>query len=412
MRGPVTGNRGRPALRRLMAAAAWPGFALLALSAVFAAQAADSDFRDRALSPAWQQYLQQSAADLQQQQQVLQAELAALGQKKPAAAVKAKNFGLSGIGSATELQAVLSYQTVLGGWSKRTDMRKPRQRGQSAGSEPAYIPTFDNGATSTQVRWLVAYYPKATPAEQAQIRAAVTLALQFVQKAQYPHGGFPQSYPLRGGYHDAVTLNDHVMAELLQLLWDAGHSADFSWLAPAVREEARAGFAKGVQWLLQAQVRLNGRLTVWGAQHDPLSSEPVAARKFEQVSLVSTESAALLQLLLDKAADQPGVLPALCAGIDWLVQHEIRDKTAVRDERGLRLADQPGAVTWARFYSLPDQQPVFFDRDGQTYRDVSQLSLERQQGYGWYQSSAKTLLKAWQQQPELAARCPAVHTDK
>jgi len=42
------------------------------------------------------------------------------------------------------------------------------------------------------------------------------------------------------------------------------------------------------------------------------------------------------------------------------------------------------------------------------YSDVNQLSLERQQGYGWYQTNAKGVLKAWKKKPELAAHCAKI----
>jgi PelA/Pel-15E family pectate lyase len=263
------------------------------------------------------------------------------------------------------------------------------------------------------MRWLAAYYPQASAVDQAKIRTALTQAVQFVLRAQYPNGGFPQSYPLRGGYHDAVTLNDNVMTDLLNLLWDLANQPDYQWLPAYLRTSAQAGFDKGVHWLVQAQVVVDGKRTVWTAQHHPLTGAPVAARKFEQISLVSSESAAVLQLLLDKALDKareqkpssPGVLPALCSGIAWLQQHQIRDKVWQRHDTGSKLVEKKGAQLWARFYSLPQQQPVFFDRDGQVYSDVNQLSLERQQGYGWYQTNAKGVLKAWQKQPELAAGC-------
>jgi PelA/Pel-15E family pectate lyase len=357
------------------------------------------------LNAQWQDYRRQSEADAALLQQQQQAELSAAGLTKPLPAVKAKNFGLDGISNADQLQAVLSYQTVLGGWSKRTDMQQQRKPGQLAGSEPAYIPTFDNGATSTQMRWLAAYYPKATPEEQVQIRSALTLAVQFVLRAQYPNGGFAQSYPLRGSYHDAVTLNDNVMTDLLNLLWDIANRPEYQWLSADLRSKAQAGFTKGVSWLVSAQVMVNGKGTVWTAQHHPLTGEPVAARKFEQISLVSSESAAVLQLMLDKAPEQPGVVPALCSGVAWLAQHQIRDKAWQRDDKGSKLVEKKGAQIWARFYSLPAQQPVFFDRDAKVYHDVNQLSLERQQGYGWYQSNAKSVLKAWKKRPELQAQC-------
>lgn len=370
--------------------------------------AASGYFANVTLSPAWQQYLARSKADLLLLQQAEQAELQRSQQPALRPASKAKNFGLDSIQTAAELAAVLSYQTVLGGFSKRTDMRKPRETGMLAGSEAAYIPTFDNGATTSQIRWLVAYYPKATAVERAQLTAALLKALDYLLRAQYPNGGFPQSYPLRGGYHDAVTLNDNVLSDILQLLWDVATQPEFALIDAPRRQLARTAFGRGVDWLLAAQVQQAGRRTVWSAQHHPLTAEPVAARKFEQVSLVSSESAAVLKLLLDTVPAQAGVLPALCGGVDWLRTHQIRDKSWQRSSSGSALVDKPGALLWARFYSLDSGEPVFFDRDGQVYRQVGQLSLERQQGYAWYQSNAKNLLKAWSKQPALQAQCEAL----
>jgi len=359
------------------------------------------------LTPAWQQYLARSKADALLLAQHQQHELQQAGLAKPLLAIKAKNFGLDGIHNATELKALLSYQTVLGGFSKRTDMRQPRQLGMLAGSEAAYIPTFDNGATSSQMRWLAAYYAKASPDGQQQIELALSKAVNYLLRAQYPNGGFPQSYPLRGGYHDAVTLNDNVMSDLLQLLWDIAHQSQYAWLAPALRQQASEAFHKGVDWLLAAQVVINGTPTIWSAQHHPLTAAPVAARKFEQVSLVTSESAAVLQLLLTTVPDNTAVQASLCYGVRWLQAQQIRDKSWQRTDTGSELVATPGAVTWARFYSIPAQQPVFFDRDGQVYHEVGQLSLERQQGYGWYQTNAKTLLKVWAKQATLQAQCAA-----
>lgn len=369
------------------------------------ASADDINLWQQSVSAQWQAYQQQSAAALALLAQQLQAELTAAKLSEPRPATKAKEFGLTAIEDSATLAAVLSYQTVLGGWSKRTDMRQPRQLGQLAGSEPSYIPTFDNGATSTQIRWLAGYYPKAGAADQVKIRDALIRAVEFLLAAQYPNGGFAQSYPLRGSYHDAVTLNDNVMTDLLRVLWEVGTQPNYQFLSADLRAKALVAFANGVSWLVSAQVLVDGKRTIWAAQHHPLTGEPVAARKFEKISLVSSESAAVLQLLLDTSVQSPGVLPALCSGVAWLERHQIHDKTWQKHEQGSALVEKKGAVTWARFYSLPQQQPVFFDRDGQTYHDVNQLSLERQHGYAWYQSNAKKLLKAWQKQPQLAVQC-------
>ena len=72
-----------------------------------------------------------------------------------------------------------------------------------------------------------------------QVRSALTLAVQFVLRAQYPNGGFAQSYPLRGSYNDAVTLNDNVMTDLLNLLWDIAHRPEYQWLSADLRAKAQ-----------------------------------------------------------------------------------------------------------------------------------------------------------------------------
>lgn len=386
------------------------GLVIASALLVMPLQASDhaSDYWPASLDTEWQSYMQHSAMAMQTLEQALAAELASAKRTDATAAPKAKNFGLESIQNRQQLNAVLSYQTVLGGWSKRTDMRTPRLLGQLAGSEKDYIPTFDNGATSSQIRWLAAYYPHATPEERLQIQTALQLGVRYVLSAQFPNGGFPQSYPLRGGYHDAVTLNDHVLTELLRLMRDIAEAPEFNWLESSLRQQAQDGFTRGIQWLVKAQVQVAGTRTVWAAQHHPLDATPVAARKFEQISLVSTESAAVLQLMLDHAANQPGVLTALCAGANWLEEHAVHDKKWQRTADGSSLVDKAGAITWARFYSLPSQQPVFFDRDGNTYTRVEQLSLERQQGYGWYQTDAKGFLKAWSKRLDLQQRCQAL----
>lgn len=347
-------------------------------------------WQGRPLTKLWQQYLAQSALLLQQDAAVLAAEQEDEAQT---AASKHKQFGLTGISNVAEVEAVLSFQTPSGGWSKRTDMRIARQSGQQYGSEPDYVPTFDNDATSTQLHWLADFYPKAAPPQQQRIAQAIERAIALILQAQYPNGGFPQSYPLRGGYHDAVTLNDNALYQLMQLLWQVANEPRFAMLADTTKTAAGAAFYRAVDWLLANQVMVNGKRAVWGAQHHPLSGEPVAARKFEQVALVSSESAKLLQLLLRYAPDYPGVAPSLADAADWLREHQIKDKDRYRDSDGrLALIDSPGKVIWSRFYDLKTGRPVFFDRDGKTYSDVSQISLERQRGYGWYQSVASEFL--------------------
>ena len=358
------------------------------------------------LPAVWQQYIRQSAELMQQDQWHLTRELQQAAQTKATAAPYHRQFGLTGIRNAAEAEAVLSFQTPSGGWSKRTDMRIARLPGQQYGSEPQYVPTFDNDATSSQIQWLADFYPKASPPLQQRIAQAIERGVALVLQAQYPNGGFAQSYPLRGGYHDAITLNDNTMYQLMLLLWQTAHDQRFAMLADSTKVAGAAAFYRAVDWLLAHQVVVNGQRTVWGAQHHPLSGEPVMARAYEQASLVSSESARILLLLLRYAADYPRVAQSLADAAIWLRQKQLSDKDSYRDAKGrLSLVDSPGSVIWARFYDINSGQPVFFDRDGQTYSEVNQLSLERQRGYGWYQRVAAEFLAEYDSVVVAGAHC-------
>jgi PelA/Pel-15E family pectate lyase len=354
----------------------------------------------------WQRYFAQSESLAAQDHAALQNELTALQQTKPTSPHKHKQFGfdpkpdmayLQSKAAAHVAQVILSFQTPSGGWSKRTDMaEQPRQPGQMFGVEKNYIPTFDNGATTTQLRWLAAFYPYAAKDLQPQVQAAIEHGIEFIIQAQYPNGGFAQTYPLRGGYHDAITLNDQVMEELLTLLRDVSADPQFAMLPTALRQQAKQHFALGIQMLLKAQVRLNGKLTIWAAQHHPLTLEPAPARAYELASLVSSESAGITLLLMEIPHPSAEVVSAIEAAVAWFERTQIRDTKMQRDETGIHLIPEPGAKPlWARFYDLERQQPLFVDRDGSIKGSATELSIERQNGYGWYQNNGAAVLKAY-----------------
>lgn len=355
---------------------------------------------------AWQAFFQRSTDLAAADQDQLEQELLHSQQPTATLPLKHKQFGFEPRPTTRFLQTpeaihvakvILSFQTPSGGWSKRTDMAKQlRQRGQMFGTEKNYIPTFDNGATTTQLRWLAEFYPFAPATLQSQLQAALVKGVQFVLAAQYPNGGFAQTYPLRGGYHDAITLNDHVQVELLRLLNDVANAPQFEFFPEQLRRQAQQQFLLGIELLLKAQVKLNGTLTIWAAQHHPLTLLPDAARAYELASLASSESAGVTLLLMDLPNPSPAVIAAVEAAVSWFRDKQIADTKVARDDKGMHLVPSLDAKPlWARFYDLKNQQPLFVDRDGSIKAKVTELSLERQQGYGWYQSNAAAVLKAY-----------------
>src|SRR3990167_6863765 len=228
---------------------------------VFAVEPLTLSWRDQLASePKWQQYFSRSKQLQQLDQQQLKQELIQL--RLPISTLPAKDlkfgfppepnlaFWLSDEASRIA-QVILSFQTPSGGWSKRTDMAsRPRQPGQLYGTEADYIPTFDNDATSTQILWLTAFLPYASEASRSELQQAIERAIGFVLAAQYPNGGFAQTYPLRGGYHDAITLNDHVMVRLLKLLQKVATEPQFVFVKSSIRQQAKQQFLRGIKLLL------------------------------------------------------------------------------------------------------------------------------------------------------------------
>ena len=277
------------------------------------------------------------------------------------------------------VNAVLSFQTRSGGWSKRTDMTRQRMPGMSYYSETAdwhYIPTFDNGATTGQLRFLAR---AAAARADARVTAAYHRGLALLLAAQQPNGCWPQSYPLEGGYHDAVTFNDDVTVRMLTTL-DAAADGSVAIASPSERRRAGDAARRGVACLVAAQVRVAGKATVWGQQHDPISLAVVPARSYELAGLAGRESAAILNYLMRLPAPDARVVDAVHAAAEWFRTHAIR---GFRYEAYALRRDSDAPPIWARLTEVSTDRPVFSNRDGVRLYEWDQLG-DRRTGYAWY----------------------------
>jgi hypothetical protein len=99
---------------------------------------------------------------------------------------------------------ILSYQADLGGWPKNVDTTAAPYRGD----RQQLRPTFDNGATTDELRFLARAY-NAT--HDPRYRVAFTRGLRYILQAQYPSGGWPQFAPPPKTYHRHITFNDDAM---------------------------------------------------------------------------------------------------------------------------------------------------------------------------------------------------------
>jgi PelA/Pel-15E family pectate lyase len=371
----------------------------------------------------WSAYLERSQAQSRADRAALAAELPA-GKPRPEGPPHGKgNVPLDKDAAwyaSPEARAIaaniVSFQTPAGGWGKNQDRSgPPRAPGQSyvieeAPSNPPtgnfdtpadvhwhYVGTIDNGATTSEIRFLARVAAKAPGHEGEAWRTSFIKGVRYLLAAQYPNGGWPQIWPLEGGYHDAVTFNDNAIADVAGLLDEIGAGeGDFAFAPADLRAAAAAENRKAVSVILKSQVVIDGKRTVWPQQADALTLAPTSARNYEMPSLSSSESGDLLVYLMKQPDPGPEMKAAIRAGVAWLEAHAIKDKAWSMTANGRALTSQPGAPPiWSRYYSLTTGQPIFGDRDRTIHDDVADLSAERRGGYSWYNTTAAKALKAY-----------------
>ncbi|BFM13230.1 pectate lyase [Simiduia litorea] len=354
------------------------------------------------ISAQWQAYFELSSTLKRKDQKTLAKELE--HNRKAAKPPKAERFGFdaelpeaafkTAEGKAIA-DIILSFQTPSGGWSKRVDMgQRPRRRGEAWGAEKSYQPTFDNYATTTQMRVLAKAF-SATGDER--YATSFKRGLDLVINAQMPQGCWPQSFPLDGGYHNHITYNDKSMVNILELLLSVAQR-DYPWLAQEKQELAQAALLKGVNCILMTQYFFEPSKTFlgWGAQHDAFSLQPAQARAYEMPALSSQESAEIMLFLMALPSPPAVVVQAVTDAATWLEAKRIVGKRYDR-QLGKLVDDEQAKPLWSRFYSLTTGEPIFGDRDGQVYDRVERISLERRQGYAWYSTGASKALTKFQQ---------------
>ena len=302
---------------------------------------------------------------------------------------------------------IVSFQTPTGGWGKNQDRSAPpRVPGQmyipfdsKAGAHAAsdlaggwsFIGTLDNDATTTELSFLARVQVGRSGADGDRYRAAFLQGIRYLLEAELPSGGWPQVYPLQGGYHDALTLNDDTMIKATALLQRTmAGDGDYAFVPATVRTAAGAAVARSMATLLSTQVVIGGRRTIWAQQYDPLTLRPVGARNFEPIALATAESAAVLRFLMQQPNPSPAIRQAITDGTSWFASHDIRNRVwaPASGPEGRRLIERPGAgPIWARFYDPVTQRPIFGDRDRSIQDDVNAVSLERRNGYSWFSAT-------------------------
>jgi len=287
---------------------------------------------------------------------------------------------------------VLLYQRDIGGWPKNTPIHKPLTEAEKAkvnddkGTNDAI---FDNSATTTEMKFLARMYNKCN---SNTYKESFNKGLNFILDAQYESGGWPMFWPLRKGYYTHITFNDNAIVNILVMLRDI---RDKNPLFASVISTENMGrvenaYKKGIDVILKTQIVINGKRTVWCAQHDEVTFMPAKARSYELPSFSGAESVGIIRLLMEIPNPSPEILESVQGAIEWLNDHRIKSTrwdtfTNSEGQKDRRIiADPKAGDIWARFYDLDTQEPYVCDRDGIKKKTLEEIGYERRNGYSWY----------------------------
>ena len=303
---------------------------------------------------------------------------------------------------------LLARPMDCGGWQKNIpyhrllspdELSRVRRTGPGA--------TIDNGATTTEMRFLARVYGATG---EARYKEGFLKGLGYLFEAQYANGGWPQFYPPRaeGHYSSHITYNDNAMVNVLYVLRDVAENRapyDALGLDDATRERARSAFDRGIACILKTQIRVNGEPTVWCAQHDERTLEPADARAYELISLSGAESDDIVLFLMTLPHPSQAVKDCIVNAVEWFKRSKITgvrlerftNADGKRDYRAVPCGQgEECEPLWARFYTIDGNRPFFCDRDGVKRYDISEIGYERRNGYSWYTSDGTEVIKKYE----------------
>jgi PelA/Pel-15E family pectate lyase len=276
-------------------------------------------------------------------------------------------------------KAIVSWQLPCGGWSKAIDYDSgPREPGMQFTAQDIlwhYAGTFDNRTTTEQLKFLARSH--SLHANEA-VKTSVERGIDYMLAAQMPNGGWPQCFPLEGGYHDAITLNDDAMVHVLETLQLIVAGKDgFDWIDAGRRERAQAALDRGHAALIKLQ------RGIWSPQYDLISQEVIGARGFELAGLSAAESAVVLGYLMKVKSPSKEMIQSIETGLAWFREHQLPP-------------GEEGKPRWARFNDPVTLVPFFpGKRDGRAHADYDEMRKTNPGGYDFFSTKGNDVIGKW-----------------
>ena len=220
---------------------------------------------------------------------------------------------------------------------------------------------------------------------------SIEKGIDYLLEAQLDIGGWPQVYPKDDSYRDASTFNDDAIVNVMKLFKSIIDGRNKNILDNNRVNKVRTAYEKGLNYIRITQITSQGRPTGWCQQYDPEQIKCVKARSYEHPGIAGRETAEIVRFL--KTNDPEGSKDVIANAVDWLKEVAIENMQWKGSVNQGRPTFRFGSVIWARYYDLKTQEPFFSGRDGKITNDITKIEKERREGYGWYGSWARDLIK-------------------
>jgi PelA/Pel-15E family pectate lyase len=293
---------------------------------------------------------------------------------------------------------VIQYQSPEGGWPKSTNLAKaPLSPDDIPKSGEGRANSLDNDATTVPMEFLALLIDASGKEEY---KASFNRGLDYLFKAQYPNGGWPQFWPLRGNkYYSRITYNDGAMIRVMDLLQKVAKGNNpFSFVDSCRQQKAEKAVQLGIDCILKTQIKQNNKLAAWCAQHDEKTLKPAWARAYEPPSLSGSESVGVVRFLMSIENPSTEIITAITGAVEWFKEVQIDGYKCIRgiNDDGQKdswlEADENAKPLWARFYELETNKPLFLGRDSKFRYSLKEIEVERRGGYRYYGNWANTLI--------------------
>lgn len=304
---------------------------------------------------------------------------------------------------------ILLFQRNNGGWPKNYDMKAiltPEQIKKVKETKGILHTTFDNATTYTHTYYLAQVY---TLTKNEAYKEACLKGIDFILKAQYANGGWPQYFPLEKGYSRHITFNDGNYIGIMNMLKKViGNDSNFAFVNDQTKVKVASAYQKGLDCILKMQIMDQGKLTAWCQQHDEITLLPAWARKFEPPSICGGESTEIVMFLMDIDNPNEKIIKSVESAVQWFAASQIYNTrvetfdapkveskymTITKDNRVV--TDSSAPPIWTRYYELSTGRPLFCDRDSKFLYSMAEVSRERRVGYSWYTYAPKKVLEKY-----------------